>query len=544
MTDGRPYPELPDLTAPATYDSVKQVGFEYNKCDYIRFLPNAAIGQQQRLDYGEAIVDMELPNRKWAFRTAPVRGMISGDLFIADADDQGTTPLWEVGEFDASGRSYKTGNASFWLSVYNSENSHVNKTGADSTRTVTADWSRVTNAMNLPLPLGQGYAVYVRTKAGVEPIVRLPKNDDIYYYYGTYGERIDDKYVGNLRSKREELAGAGLAGKLAFNPAGDYQTITLKNEVSSTDFVFGNPTMGYIDIWGFIADNNTNLVEKIGYMDERGKASLYTEVTKIAAEAKGDNNITNPNRYLPPMHVMVLEKKSAATELTLKLYTDRIVTDTSQVVSPPRSPAPRRATSSARRKGIMTVTATNDLSARCTSYLLLGQGYHNEILDGEDAILTTINIDNYTANLTPTTPFNLYAVENGNGMSINLLDSIVNIPISFYMSDLDYEPITYLWFTGVNNIDDPLVLYDEWTDTERPIIDGICHTVETPTQSHQKRYYIRRPGYRPQDPDAPIATRLEQFNTEDDQAVKFIQDGVVLILRNGHIYTMLGQKVR
>jgi hypothetical protein len=244
MTDGRPYPELPDLTAPATYDSVKQVGFQYNQCDYIRFLPNAAIGQQQRLEYGDAIVDMELPNRKWAFRTAPVMGMVSGDLFIADADDQGETPLWEVGAFDASGRSYKTGNASFWLSVYNTANSHVNKEGADSTRTVTADWSRVTNAMNLPLPLGQGYAVYVRTKAGVEPIVRLPKNDDIYYYYGTYGERIDDKYVGNLRNKREELAGAGLAGKLAYRPVGGYEDITLTNTVSSTSFVFGNPKMG------------------------------------------------------------------------------------------------------------------------------------------------------------------------------------------------------------------------------------------------------------------------------------------------------------
>ncbi len=544
MTDGRPYPELPNLADPATYDSVKQVGFEYNKCDYIRFLPNAAIGQQQRLDYGEAIVDMELPNRKWAFRTAPVRGMISGDLFIADADDQGTTPLWEVGAFDASGRSYKTGNASFWLSVYNTANSHVNKEGADSVRTVTADWSRVTNAMNLPLPVGQGFAVYVRTKEGVKPVVRLPKDDDIYYYYGTYGERIDDKYVGNLRSKREELAGAGFAGKLTYSPTGDYAEITLNNTVSSKDFVFGNPTMGYIDIWGFIADNNTNLVEKIGYMDERGKASLYTEVTKIAADAKGDNKLSNPNRYLPPMHVMVLEKKSAAKELTLRLYTDRIVTDTSQVVSPSRSPAPRRATSSARRKGIMTVTAQNALSARCTSHLLLGQGYHEEIVEGEDAILTTINIDNYTANLTPTTPFNLYSVADGNGMCIDLRDSIVNVPVSFYMSDLEYEPTTQLWFTGVNNIDGPLVLYDEWTDSERRIIDGICLTIETPVQNHQKRYFIRRPGYRPQDPDAPIATRLEQFNTEDDQAVKFIQDGVVLILRNGHIYTMLGQKVR
>ena len=542
MTDGRPYPELPDLTAPATYDSVKQVGFEYNKCDYIRFLPNAALGHQQRLEYGDAIVDMQLPNRKWAFRTAPVKGMISGDLFIADADDQGTTPLWEVGEFDASGRSYKTGNASFWLSVYNSENRHVNKTGEDSVRTVTANWSRVTNAMNLSLPSGQGFAVYARTKEGVEPIVRLPKDDDIYYYYGTYGERIDDKYVGNLRSMRDGFAGEGLAGKLAYSPVGSYQTITLNNTVSSTDFVFGNPTMGYIDIWGFIADN-TDLVAKIGYMDERGSASLYTEVTKIAA-ATGDNKLSNPNRYLPPMHVMVLEKTSAATSLTLKLYTDRIVTDTSQVVSPSRSPAPRRAASSALRKGIMTVTATNDLSARCTSHLLLGQGYHNEILEGEDAILTTINIDNYTANLTPTTPFNLYAVENGNGMSIDLRDSIVNIPISFYMSDLSYEPITYLWFTGVNNIDGSLVLYDEWTDTERQIIDGICLTVETPTQSHQKRYYIRRPGYRPQDPDAPITTDFGDFGWDNEQAVKIIMDGHVMILRNGHVYTMFGQKVR
>jgi len=544
MTDGRPYPELPDLTDPATYDSVKQVGFEYNKCEYIRFLPNAAISQQQRLDYGEAIVDMELPNRKWAFRTAPVMGMVSGDLFIADADDRGETPLWEVGAFDASGRSYKTGNASFWLSVYNTANSHVNKEGADSVRTVTADWSRVTNAMNLPLPVGQGFAVYVRTKEGVKPVVRLPKDDDIYYYYGTYGERIDDKYVGNLRSKREELAGAGLAGKLTYSPSGDYAEITLNNTVSSTDFVFGNPTMGYIDIWGFIADND-DLVEKIDYMDERGRASLYTEVTKIAAEAKGDNKLSNPNRYLPPMHVMVLEKKSPAKELTLKLYTDRIVTDTSQVVSPSRSPAPRRAAPSVRRKGIMTVTAQNALSARCTSRLLLGQGYHNEIVDGEDAILTTINIDNYTANLTPTTPFNLYAVENGNGMSIDLRDSIVTIPISFYMSDLTYEPITDLWFTGVNNIDGPLVLYDAWTDTERPIIDGICLPVETPTESHQLRYFIRRPGYRPQDPDAPITTAIDYIDTaESNRVSKILKEGHVYIIRDGHIYTMLGQKVR
>ncbi len=541
MEPGKPYPVVQPLPSEHK-DSIQKVGFQYNQCNTIRFLPGAAIGKQQYINT-DVVVDMKLPNRKWAFRTSPVKGMIGGDLFTADAERDGTTPLWEVGAFDNSGRTYKTGYASYWLSVYNSANSHVNHSEEDSTRTVTADWSRVTNAMDHSLPAGRGFAVYVRTADNSDAVVRLPKNDDIYYYYGSYGERIDSKYEPNLQNLRNTLAGGvGMAGKMAYHPTADHDSITLTNEVESNSFVFGNYTMGYIDIWGFISDN-PGLVQQFGYMNEKEKASLYEEVTMVTATS-GEDVITNTNRYLPPMHVVVLTKTGeAATKLKLRLNTSRVVTDPSQVVAPSPSSAPRRMVSP-RRKGIMRVTAKNAVSPRCTSHLLLGQGYHEDVLEGEDAVLTTINIDNYSSNLTPTTPFNLYSVADGNGMCIDLRDSIVNVPVSFYMSDLEYEPTTQLWFTGVNNIDGPLVLYDEWTDSERRIIDGICLTIETPVQNHQKRYFIRRPGYRPQDPDAPIATRLEQFNTEDDQAVKFIQDGVVLILRNGHIYTMFGQKVR
>ncbi|MBQ2608189.1 MAG: hypothetical protein II588_03125, partial [Paludibacteraceae bacterium] len=151
MTDGRPYPELPDLTAPATYDSVKQVGFEYNKCDYIRFLPNAAIGQQQRLDYGEAIVDMPLPQEHWALRSAPIQGMISGDLFMANADLTDQTPLWEVGTFDLNGRNTTTGNASFWLSLYSTKSIHYGNDQGNDTTAATAEWSKVTNGLTLSL---------------------------------------------------------------------------------------------------------------------------------------------------------------------------------------------------------------------------------------------------------------------------------------------------------------------------------------------------------------------------------------------------------
>ena len=191
----------------------------------------------------------------------------------------------------------------------------------------------------------------------------------------------------------------------------------------------------------------------------------------------------------------------------------------------------------------MTITAINPVSSICTSRLLLGQGYHRAIRDGEDAVLTTINVDQFNSS-TPATPFNIYASEGNYGLCIDLRDEIVNVPISFYMSNLPYDPVTHLWFTGVNNIDGPLVLYDALTNTERDIIDGICLDIETPSQSHIDRYYVRLSGYTPDNPDTnPIATEVELFEMDGETAVKVFRDGNVYIIRNGHIYTMLGQKV-
>lgn len=116
--EGQPYPVLPDKTNLSPADSVKQTHFSYNVCKVIRFMPGAAMGQQQRLVYDNAVVDMDIPQQKWALRTAPVDGMLSGDLFMADADLNNQTMPWEVGAFDANGRNHTTGNASFWLSLY------------------------------------------------------------------------------------------------------------------------------------------------------------------------------------------------------------------------------------------------------------------------------------------------------------------------------------------------------------------------------------------------------------------------------------------
>lgn len=193
----------------------------------------------------------------------------------------------------------------------------------------------------------------------------------------------------------------------------------------------------------------------------------------------------------------------------------------------------------------MTVTATNTVSPRCLSRLLIGQGYHDAVYEGEDALLMTLNIEKYTNNSTPATPFNLYAAEGENGLCIDLRDSIVNIPLSFYMSNLPFDPVTRLWFTGVNKIDEDLVLYDAVTETEQTIADGIYIDIQTPEQSHEVRYYIRRRGFNPQSStDEPIVTGFEWIETEGNKAVKFIKDDHVYILVNGQVYTILGQKIK
>ena len=121
---------------------------------------------------------------------------------------------------------------------------------------------------------------------------------------------------------------------------------------------------------------------------------------------------------------------------------------------------------------------------------------------------------------------------------------MLNVPISFYNSTLPYDPVTRLWFTGVNAIDGPLVLYDALTDTERPIIDGICLDIETPEANHEKRYFIRLRGYNP-DQSGQVATDADTISDNpSSDAQKILYHGHVLILRNGHVYTIYGQQLR
>ena len=184
--------------------------------------------------------------------------------------------------------------------------------------------------------------MYSHTASGRDADVRLPKSDDIYYYYTRSGDKVWSLYESGLQAKRAE--NAENVGKMAFYPgkSATGRSSTLSNGVPATSFVFGNPTMGYIDIWGFIADNRAKLDAEIGYMNALG---VYTTITYAALEEA--DAITSLSRYLPPMHAIVLKLKvgeAAATSLSVTLNTNRIVTAANQITRPlpGASPAPRK----------------------------------------------------------------------------------------------------------------------------------------------------------------------------------------------------------
>ena len=112
---------------------------------------------------------------------------------FTNADLYKETSLWEVGSFDANGRNNTTGNASFWLSLYGITTVRLGNSAEgieNETQTTDGSWSKVANGLTLSLPPAQGWAVYGRSASGSPAAVRLPKEDDLYYYFNKYGEQL------------------------------------------------------------------------------------------------------------------------------------------------------------------------------------------------------------------------------------------------------------------------------------------------------------------------------------------------------------------
>ena len=461
------------------------IGFEPHNCDNIYFESGARIHNQHLLQYNNAFVDMQVTAGAWNMVSAPLQGMVSGDMFIPH--DGWWSPannhlITESNPFSVSNfQGIRSGDAAyaFWQAFYNTT---VNKMTNNGLVDVTAGAEFVqSNTLVQTLNPGAGYQLYGLGWKDKEALtIRLPKPDYEYMYYNGKGDAYGQPEKITTKNRN----------KLAFTPTNDAEDameITLTNKTESQYFLFGNPTMAYINMHDFLHDNegeeNNKILNHVFYRIENGTWDATTEHTM------GDD------RFLAPMTSVMLEACTARTELPLTLKASHLTLN-NQVSpfsedNPAVQQAPRRAPDTdtqAPTSELLTIYAlTKNATAR--TVLAINPVANDYYLSGEDALFISTGVENESY---VTTPLNMYTVAERVPMMADVRQGISNIPLAILAADKARQEYMQLAFYYTSNWSRTCYFCDSKTGQKIRIMDGLVISVEMP-QNHEQRYFIEGP---------------------------------------------------
>ena len=498
-----------------------------NGCKDIQFRKNAILINQHLLHYQRAFVDMVMASAKWYSMAAPLQNMYSGDFFIPHSGkyNVGTwknlesSRDFEVAPFQ--GTRLSDAAYAFAAAYYNHSVQlwHTETSASTEFASTGAVFAR-SNAMNEPITPGTGVQVrgYGPGDDGEELIVRLPKQDAEYYYY--------DKTTGAVSSKKDVIGDRSKGYMLAFTPdkdaADSTMTITLSNEQKSTLFLFGNPTMAYIDMERFCNDN-PGIEKMFQYMD----GTAWKTVTPHTGTGAFDE------RLIAPMQSALLTATTPGKSLTLKLKPSHL-TGLSQTVNAVLTPAsaekPARAAAPTKTNGwgettpavmdlaLYTPLADYENQAYATAFAALAtnSGASDDYVQGEDVPFLSSGIE--TADNVVVSPLNLYTLSGEQTLMADIRREISIIPIGMVVSDEireDYDSL-YLSFRLSTTWSDECYLCDNLTHTRVPIWNDTRVKVPVPAANHELRYYIEGPAYVPAGPDTP--TDIENNGNNENNA--------------------------
>ena len=500
-----------------------------NGCKDIQFRKNAILINQHLLDYKRAFVDMVLASAKWYSMAAPLQNMYSGDLFIPHSgkytgtwSNLESTRDFEVAHFQ--GTRLSDAAYAFYAAYYNQTVQlwHTETTYTDQLSANTAAFVR-SNAMNELLKPGTGVQVrgFGPGADGEELIVRLPKQDREYYYY--------DKTTGAIASKKDVIGDRSKGYKLAFKPdkndADSTMTITLCNEQESTLFLFGNPTMAYIDMERFCNDNTSVIQPSFRKMESDAWVTVTSSTTTDFSQ-----------RLIAPMQSVLLTAKNPGTSLTLQLKPSHLTGMVQTTGTPASSSKPARATAPAMQTGwgntippvmdivLYTPLADEENQAYASAFAAVATNAdaNNDYLPSEDVLFISSGIE--TANNVVVSPLNLYTLSGNQTLMADIRREISIIPIGMVVSNEireNYDSL-YLSFRLSSAWSDECYLCDNLTHTRVPIWNDTRVKVPVPAANHELRYYIEGPAYIPAGPDTP--TDNENYgNNENNESNAKVQ---------------------
>ena len=474
-------PTLPDVTLyPYIHDHnhyPMDVNAHPSICNDVYFAPGAIIHNQHLLQYNRAFVDMTIPKGNWYMKSAPLQKMYSGDMYVPHEGS------WENGRSLEIANPFETGAFqgerkgesayAFWASYYNQSVKNWYEDGGDIESTSSS--FQQSNGLNQPLKVGSGFALWgegAEEQIGEDIVIRLPKQEDI--YKSSSGTSV-------------QVPRDGLSHKLAFTATQEGETITpmtitLTNIENSEHFIFGNPTMAYINMHDFLHDNQ----DKLNHTFYRLEGATWTAETEYTM---------TDNRYLAPMTSVMLETidKNKQTKLSIQLSPLHLtLTDLDDPFSeenPEIKPVDLRArVSKEDASEVMSIYAyTNDAYARtAVAATSVANDYYTS---GEDALFVSSGIESDSYVLTP---LNMYTVAEQVPMMADVRQGISEIPLGMLVADGYRSQYMQMAFYLTSNWTRECYFCDTKTGQKIRIMDGLVISVEMPL-NHEQRYYIEGP---------------------------------------------------
>lgn len=485
LPEDKPYPSvgLIDLYP-------KDIHYAHNACNDIYFAVGAMLHNQHLLDYNRAFVDMKIQAAQWNAMAPPLNGMYTGDIYVPHTGSYNSNPAqtgksveytntddhrdypFVVHEFAgarALGAPYV-----FWQSFYNQRATIYHDNGNTSSPALTQEaLFAQTNSLSEQLLPGTGFQVlgFGPTHGeNDEIIVRLPKPDNSYDYFDSKG------------NPSGQSVSVTHSSKLAFNPTNGVMTITLQNDLASCQFMFGNPTMAYIDMAAFLTDNADKLAPKYYTINN----STWSAQNLYSIEANGTG-------LLAPMRSVMLELKAESSDtrsIQLSLSHEHLKLNTPAPAAddqPANIPARHMAASTDEPQGMTIYATTANGQTQCM--LFAAPEATDTYLSREDVLFVSTGVE--TANIL-TTPINMYTVSNQVPMMIDVRQNIDTVPVSMLVHpDYRTEKVEFAFYLTMN-WDKECYFYDAVTGERVRIMDGTI--VERPApQNHENRYYIVGP---------------------------------------------------
>lgn len=469
-----------------TYD----IYYEPYSCRNIYVPSNTTVLNQDLLQVsGQAYIDITVPTNTWTLISMPISGVVSGDFWIPSEGNS-------TGSFDIRTISQVTGeraidrlNNQVWQSIYNGESIVY----GDYNRVVTSsEWSAPTNALNALYERGSGLALWAMSDNATQTF-RMPKNDTEYKFYYDYSERWTDN--------QKVTIDRNASGKFAYSTASS--TYHLENNTSSKTFLFGNPTLAYIDLKKFASANGLTGV----FTELLPSASTILELNQTV---DGLSNTGKVLDYLPPHRAVLLEAYTEGTDLEVEVTPDMLSHAPNGV-----QPMSVRRMSSDDGESLMYISAS---TADYVSRALVAErsSASDWVMKGEDAEL--LLLDGYK------TPFGIYTLCEDKSLVINQINGAEELPLCLYVQE--ESPLVdnvELNFSGSADFISQWQLFDAVTEMSVDLYDGCSLSAEMPSNGGIRYFLMRKQD---EEGGSSPSTGLFQVWSVDGQLTVSAPDGL------------------